>query len=480
MPVNSERSTMRRAAIIGAGPAGLVTAKIFKENGFNVTVYEKGSAAGGTWLYDNDNGRNFLYKNLHINTSRKLTQFSDFPFDVATQPIPDHRDMAEYFQAYARHFDLCTMMRFNSEVVDVRRQAAVGDNETLWTITTSGGEQDTFHAVVVCTGAFTRAAHAETIRASFRGEYLHSSDYRAPDAFVGKRVCIVGGGNSAVDIASDICTTAARTVLVARSPVIIMPHFVFGRSIGDIGAHLQHPFIPAALRRKVISWLIYAVHGKMTSLGFKPLKHRVHATISSTIVQDIMFDRVAVKQGISLIDGSFVSFVDGSREEFDCIIAATGFVTEFPFLPPEIVQSTEPQLNLYKRIIMPGWPGLYFVGMINLDTPINFACERQARWVAAIERGGVALPPDEEMRADIAAKRAWVEKTFGIANRHSLQEDSETYYAELSRVLRKGRQRHAAGAAQSRQFHYAGDPITQSLLVPLPSPQPRQGDQHHE
>jgi dimethylaniline monooxygenase (N-oxide forming) len=157
-----------------------------------------------------------------------------------------------------------------------------------------------------------------------------------------------------------------------------------------------------------------------------------------------MFDRVAVKQGISSIEGSRVSFVDGSHEEFDCIIAATGFVTEFPFLPAEIVQATVPHLNLYKRIVMPGWPGLYFVGMINLDTPINFACERQARWIVAIECGGVALPSKEDMLADITAKRAWVEKTFGTANRHSLQEDSVAYYAELSRALRKGRRRHVA------------------------------------
>ena len=156
-----------------------------------------------------------------------------------------------------------------------------------------------------------------------------------------------------------------------------------------------------------------------------------------------MFDRVAVKQGISAIEGPFVNFVDGSHEEFDCIIAATGFVTEFPFLPAEIVQATAPTLNLYKRIVMPGWPGLYFVGMINLDTPINFACERQARWIAAIECGGVALPSKDEMLTDIATKRAWVEKTFGTANRHSLQEDSVAYYAELSRALRKGRRRYA-------------------------------------
>ena len=131
MPVNSERSTNRRVAIIGAGPAGLVTAKIFKDNGFNVTVYEKGSAVGGTWLYDNDNGRTFLYKNLHINTSRKLTQFSELPFDATTQVVPNHRDMAKYLQAYARHFDLGTTVRFKSEVIAVRPQPAVADTDIL-------------------------------------------------------------------------------------------------------------------------------------------------------------------------------------------------------------------------------------------------------------------------------------------------------------------------------------------------------------
>jgi hypothetical protein len=481
MPDNSELSTMRRAAIIGAGPAGLVAAKIFRENDFDVTVYEKGSSVGGTWLYDNDNGRNFLYKNLHINTSKKLTQFSDLPFDAATQPVPDHRDMAEYLRAYARRFDLCASVRFKSGVTSVRPQAvADADNSMLWTVTTSDGEQDSFHAVVVCTGAFSRPAHVEALRANFQGEYLHSSEYRAPEAFVGKRVCVVGAGNSAVDIASDICTTAARTILVARSPVVIMPHFAFGYPIGDIGALLQHRFVPAMLRRKVISWLIYAVHGNMTSLGFKPLKHRVHATISSTIVQDIMFGRVAVKQGISSIEGPLVKFVDGSQEEFDCIISATGFVTEFPFLSEEIVQPSEAHLDLYKRIVVPGWPHLYFVGMINLDTPINLACERQARWIAAIERGAMALPPKQEMLADIAAKRAWVEKTFGTANRHNLQEDSVTYYAELSRELYKARRRRDAKTAQSSLFHYAGDPMSQVHFAPQPLPQSRQGDQRHE
>jgi cation diffusion facilitator CzcD-associated flavoprotein CzcO len=440
MSVKAGQTRQRTAAVIGAGPAGLVTAKTLTDKGFNVTVYEKGSVVGGTWVYDNDNGRNYLYRNLHINTSQRLTQFADFPFDSATQRIPDHRDMARYLKAYALHFDLYPLIRFKADVVAVLPPDA-GAGRAGWTVQTAGDDDSTFDCVVVCTGPFARAAHVDDIRERFTGEYLHSSDYRAPEAFVGRRVCIVGAGNSAVDIASDICTTAAHTALVARSPVFVMPHFILGRAIGDIGALMQHRFIPAGFRRKVMGWLVRAVHGDMTSHGFKPLTHRVHATISSTIVQDILFERVAVKQGIADIAGTEIAFADGSRAEFDCIIAATGFVTEFPFLSDHVVKPVNNHVELYKRVAAPGWPGLYFVGMINLDTPINYACERQAQWIAALESEGLALPDEDDMRADIAAKRAWVETTFGRALRHSMQEDSVPYYAELACALKQARQR---------------------------------------
>lgn len=455
MAVKSGYFERKAAAVIGAGPAGLVTAKVLKDKGFDVTVYEKASVVGGTWVYDNDNGRNYLYRNLHINTSRKLTQFSDLPFDAATRRVPDHRDMARYLQAYAERFQLRSLVRFKTEVASVQPLAG-GSNPAGWSVQCTDGRTDAFDTVVVCTGPFARPAHYEDIRTRFTGKYLHSSDYREPEAFVGKRVCIIGAGNSAVDIASDICRTAARTALVARSPVFIMPHFVLGQAIGDIAALMQHRLFPARLRRQIMTWLIRVVHGDMTSHGFKPLTHRVHATISSTIIQDILFGRVAVKQGITSTDGDEIKFVDGTKERFDFVIAATGFITEFPFLSEDIVRPVNNHIDLYKRVAAPDAPGLYFVGMINLDTPINFACEKQAHWIAAVESENLALPSADHMRADIAAKQAWVEKTFGPSLRHSLQEDSVPYYAELTRALRKARRR---GVARNRRRH--GSPARQ-------------------
>lgn len=432
--------------MIGAGPAGLVTAKTFLAAGAEVTVFERGSFIGGTWVYENDNGRQFLYKNLHINTSKRLTAFADWPFAPDTQPIPDHRDMAAYLKTYSDAHGVTRRIVFNANVNDVRPAGRAGDGSEGWIVRTESGGHETFNAVAVCTGAFDRPLHVAQFADRFGGEYLHSADYRDPERFIGKRVCVIGAGNSAVDIASDICRTAARMVLVARSGVVVVPHFILGISLNDIGKSLQRWWIPDGLRRAVVRTLVWAVHGTMQQHGFKPLTHRVHPTISSTIIQDILFRRVHVKQGISEVDGKTLRFEDGSAQAFDVVIAATGFVTDFPFLDRAVVASDHNRLALYKRIVPPGWNSIYFVGMVNLDTPINYACEQQARWIVDVEMNEIALPAKDEMIDDIAAKQRWVSRHYGDGARHSLQEESKIYYRELDRALANGRRKARNGS----------------------------------
>lgn len=435
----------RRAAVIGAGPAGLVTAKSLMERGFDVTLYEKGSSVGGTWKYDNDNGRQFLYKNLHINTSKRLTAFSGLPFPPETQAIPDHRDMARYLSAYAEHFQIIPRIRFQSAVREVAPLRTNEAEPPKWKVVTDRDAAEVFDIVAVCTGAFDRPKHSPELQ-KFAGEYLHAADYREPERYVGKRVCIVGAGNSAVDIASDLCTTAQSATLVARSAVKIIPHFIAGKSLNDIGRSLQRWWIPDAVRRFIVKSLVYVVHGSETKLGFKPLTHRVHPTISSTIVQDILFERVKVRQGIKSIEGKTITFIDGAQQEFDTVIAATGYITAFPFLSSEILDTEKETLDLYLRIVPPDWAGLYFVGLVNPDTPVNYAAERQARWIAEIESSAAQLPSAAEMRRQISTKNAWVARHYGTAARHSMQEESKIYYRELDRALRDARRRGAARA----------------------------------
>ena len=127
--------------------------------------------------------------------------------------------MAKYLQDYARRFDLCPIIRFKSEVIAVRRQATTATNDAFYTVRTSGGKQETFGRSYLYWRLHPGRA-CESIRAGFHDEYWRSSDYRIPDVYVGKRVCLLGTGDGAIDIASDICTTAAKTDLVAGSPVL--------------------------------------------------------------------------------------------------------------------------------------------------------------------------------------------------------------------------------------------------------------------
>lgn len=180
------QNNKRRVAIIGAGPAGLVSAKTMKEAGFDVTVYEIGSVVGGTWVFDNDNGRNFIYRNLHINTSKKLTAFEGWPFDPSVQRIPSHHDMARYLQSYAEHFDLYPHIRLKSEVTAIRQQSS-GAGARKWSIKAADGSAEIFDIVIVCSGPYTRPLHASEIKDNFTGEYVHSADYRIPEIFQGKK-----------------------------------------------------------------------------------------------------------------------------------------------------------------------------------------------------------------------------------------------------------------------------------------------------
>ena len=267
------------------------------------------------------------------------------PFRDLKQKVPSHKDMALYMHQYAEHFGLLSQVEFRTEVLRVTPSA---EQEYRWRIECSDGHTEHFDSVAVCSGVFARPCPPSTLLRNFSGDYLHAAEYREPSRFLSRRVCVIGAGNSAVDIASDLCVSAAKVVLVARSPVFVVPHFFFGLSTNDIARALQRSWIPDKVRSGAMRLLVRAVHGDLTEYGFKPLTHRVHATISSSIIPDICFGRVTVKTGIEEISGSTIVFEDGISEEFDDIVAATGYITEFPFLSTEVVDPQDYKLELFR------------------------------------------------------------------------------------------------------------------------------------
>jgi hypothetical protein len=248
-------------------------------------------------------------------------------------------------------------------------------------------------------------------------------------------------GNSAVDIATDVCVRAKRTIVVARSGVMILPKTIFGIPITDIISKLYRWWLPASFPRRVARLITNIVHGDMTKLGFKPMEARAHATSGALICHHIAYNRITVKQGIESINEKTVRFNDGSTEEFDTMIAATGYLIAFPFLSSDIVAIHDGTVPLYMRIAPPEWPGLYFMGLINTNTALPNIFEQQALWIREFATGRAVLPTKQEMWDDVRAREAWVTKMYRHTPRHGIETEFFPYFRELRKTLREGRKR---------------------------------------
>jgi len=427
----------KTVAIIGAGASGLCTAKHLIEAGLDVTVFEIGTQVGGLWCYMNDSGRSSAYRTLHINTAKNMTNFSDFKFREDVQRFPSHRDVHTYLKEYAEHFSVMERIEFKSEVKAVTPLFEAGTEDPKWELETVDGRKRTFDNVCVCSGHLTKPMHVPEFQNEFQGEYVHSHYYKEPDPYIGKRICVVGIGNSAVDIASDVCVYAKRCVLVARTGVWIAPKLLFGMAFTDITEMFMNTWVPEWFRSRALTFLIWCVHGDMKRIGIPPITTKVHPTSSATVVNDIAYDRIIVKQGIDKVEGKTLHFVDGTSEEFDVLITATGYLIDLPFLSQDIVPVEGNNLKLYKRIVQPNQPGLYFIGMANVTTALNVSYEHQVKWVREFIVGNAVLPSEKEMHADIEEQDEFIRTNYKQTARHAIEEEHLRYFPLLKKSLRE-------------------------------------------
>jgi dimethylaniline monooxygenase (N-oxide forming) len=424
---------MIRFAVIGAGAGGLCAAKHLLARGIDVTVFEAGSRVGGLWVYNNDSGMSPAYKSLHINSEAKVSTYVDFPFPPGTSLFPDHEEMSRYFAAYARHFDIVRCIRFNCRIATVEPDAS------RFRVTPEGGTADTFDGVIIATGHQSSPRHPPQV-AGFDGAYTHAHSYRVPQPYEGKRVLVIGPGNSGVDIAADICTSTAHTTLSARSPVLIMPRIAFGAPVARTLMKIEKPWLPLKVRLWIRTTLTRVFHGRMEQWGFQPPKGRTHPISHPTLISHIVWGRISVKPGITSVAGRDVTFTDGSTQTFDSIIAATGYTTVLPFLPAGLnpISPDHTRVDLYHRVVHPTCPGLFLVGFFDVTGGSNVRMmDDQSEYIAAIATGGIRLPDATAMQASIAEEKAWSAAQFPNTPRYGLELDPRRYRKLLAAVYAK-------------------------------------------
>src|SRR3954447_1384160 len=430
-------------AIIGAGVSGLCTAKALRDRGIEHTVFEASDDVGGNWYFGNPNGRSSAYRSLHIDTSKDRISFADYPMPASYPDFPHHAEIHAWLRSFADEFGLRENIRFGTEVRRAERVEGGG-----WDI---DGER--FDSLVVCNGHHWDPRFP-SFPGTFDGPAIHSHHYidtRDPVDVHDKRVLVVGIGNSAVDICSEVSRkgVAARTSLSTRSVPWVLPKYICG---GRADTRCKTtPRLPLAFQRRMGALLQRIVSGKPEDFGLPKPNHRfleAHPTVSSELLLRLGSGDATAKPDVVELLGDRVRFADGSVEQIDVIVYATGYNISFPFFEPAFLSAPENELPLYKRMFKPGIGDLVFVGLGQAIPTIFPFAELQAKVMGRYFAGEYALPSPAEMQRTIAADERKHRKHFSNKPRHTMQLDWYVYEDDMTRrEIPAGRER--AGAQQA-------------------------------
>ncbi|XP_064614834.1 LOW QUALITY PROTEIN: flavin-containing monooxygenase 5-like [Liolophura sinensis] len=438
--------------VIGAGISGLATAKCLREAGFKVTVLERTGEVGGLWTFrENDYG---VMRFTHINVSKHNYCFSDFPFPEHAPDYPHHSDMAQYIRDYTSHFKISELIQFQTKVIDLEKKdsgwqiTAVKVDETGERVTPKG-EEEIYQAkfVAIATGHHAIPRYPKFPgENTFKGEIIHSVKFKdaITNGMVGKRVLVVGIGNSAVDAACNAVSEGrCKSVYIStRSGAWVVPNYVFGCPTDHYACRFFLA-LPWKLGSFIFESIIRLLNGdpKKWKLNPKMRLLQTQPTVSPTLIHHIQRHQIRVVPNIVKIDGQSVQFVDGQTAEFDHIIYCTGYKICLPYLNEElhktVIDTETNQIKLYKNMFSPAiGSSLAFIGFVQpASGGVLTMSEMQAMWFAELCRGKVRLPNQITMTEDMKKEEEWSAERYYHSARHTIQKDPIVYNDDIAQMI---------------------------------------------
>lgn len=399
----------RTIAIIGAGPAGLVSARWLLQHGFEPVIFEASSKPGGQWNPGCATSATWL--GMRTNTSRIMSAFSDLDHgpDVATYPRQDQ--MQAYLERYAATFGILRHIRFGTRVERLERNATgAGDRWLIRSRNQNGTQEETFSHVIVATGAQTAPSVPDIPGVqSFTGALgtAHTAQYAGAARYRGHAVLVAGCSISALEIASELAWAGVRVMSAYRRQRYIVPkliagvpaeHVLFSRAAALAGEILPQDALAAGLKGAVLR-----AGGHPAQFGAQvPDEHVFAAGISQSqhFLPAVAEGRITVHPWITHIDRNTVHFADGSCATPNAILFGTGYGLSLPWLQAEIAETLNfdgKALDLYMQTFHPDLEGLAFVGLYNLVGPYLPVLELQARWIAYTLAGHIPMPSPARM-----------------------------------------------------------------------------------
>jgi len=423
--------------VIGAGPSGLTALKHLRGAGLAAECLEREAGIGGNWLYGAATSR--VFASTRLISSRRLTEFADFPMPAAWPAYPDHRQCLAYLRAYAARFGLAAHVTTG---VTVERIEPAGPPGAGWVVHAADRSPRRYAGVVIASG-HNHVPRWPELPGTFAGHLLHAADYKSPTEplpIAGRRVLVIGGGNSGCDLAVECSRHAALTVHSTRRGYFVVPRFIVGRPADLRGERLLRMHAPLWLRRLVALRGIAGTIGLPWRHGLPRPDHRLfesHPVVNADLLARIDAGAIHPAGDVAEFAGPSVVFRDGRRQEFDVVICATGYRTTLPFIDCRLLGAAaeEDTPRLFMNLLHPDRDDIAVVGLIQPDSGQWGITGVQARLVA-----GMALGAAEAPRAAgwLYARRRRPGRSGPIryldSPRHALEVEHFSYRREVERI----------------------------------------------
>lgn len=414
-------------AVIGAGLSGLVACGELKRRGVPFVCFEQGSGLGGVWR---------KHRDVVTVTCREAMNLDALPMPPGTPDFPTGEHIVSYAESYADAFELRGHIVTGASIAGIALEP-----DGRWSVTHSDGRRSLHRSVVLATGRIGPPVWP-ALEGEFGGRLVHSGDYRDGTEFEGRRVVVIGFGNSAVDVATDVARHARTTYLAIRSGAWVVPRYFCGRPLDKASG----PFVtrlPMWLRWPVYRALLWAIHGNMEAYGLPTPAQRPGTrplTVSDELIHRLGAGQITPKPAVIGVRGDRVEFADGSSVEADAVICGTGYRIQVPLLDDWLAARGSSLDGLWCNVAPPGVPNLYVVGTMVAFGAIPPLAEAQAALVAELIGGSGAPPPERDMRREIARERRR-RRRYARDTREWMVGETPAYLSHLRRARAAAKRR---------------------------------------
>jgi hypothetical protein len=431
--------------VIGAGGSGLAAIKNLKQYGFHVDCYERETGIGGAWNWRHE--RSPVYASTHLISSKPFTQYPDFPMPDDWPDYPHHSQLLAYFERYTDHFGLREHIWFGTEAARVT-PVSPDDPATKWDVTVRGvrgGAPKTlrYAAVVVANGHnwSPKLPEYEGLD-GYRGTVVHSSAYKDAGQLRGRRVLVIGAGNTGCDIAVEAAQQGARCWHSSRRGYWYAPKYAFGRPADQVNDRVLAMRLPLWLRQWLFHLTMRLTVGDLTRFGLPKPDHKIYEThpiANSQLVYHVGHGGIVPVPEVARFERNSVVFNDGRTADPDVVVLATGYLPRFEFLAPDLLDMDEQgRPHLRWQMFSRRHPTLSVAGLVQPDagifTIVHWQTMLAALWLRMLETAPERATQWWQHQPAAADKR-YVDAKVKDSTRHWFEVSHWVYLKALERAL---------------------------------------------